>query len=837
MSLIPVQANGLPTEIQAISVGGNSACALAGNGNLWCWGSNDYGQLGNGTDKDSEIPVQVQGLNGRVTSASVGVDYACAVVNGGVLCWGYNYHGQLGDGTKEDRLAPFAVSGLSSGIASVVAGENHSCAITTSGGVKCWGYNINGQLGDGTNDERSAPMDVIGLSNKVTAIGIGNDFTCALTESGGVKCWGSDSKVGNDTIPYGESYSPVDVLGLTSNVTAIAAGRFHACAVLTDGSAKCWGTNWNGQLGNGEGPDSNAPVTVVLGDRRYGNNEPTDAFRTAGPLVPEITTYIPTPLDVSPEPGVIGTNLLLAALMMLPFAVAAEIFTRTLSENEESLRRRIRPVDWLSRLQAKLDSLAGTKLERRPAIRDALKMIGIMVFYGLVFSLLDRTWNPFSLKGLILFLSMTLAYGLVGIADDFLQWRRIRKWGLSADLTIRPTNVLLALGSTATSRLLTLIPGLMFGTPEALQTDESQFDEPKRNSLLKISAVTFTVIGLGVWLPTAILSLIRRASLSDSLDNLLGGLEAFLLVIFAVALENLFVQTLGLPGSIGQAIKRRSRLAWLGTMLGVGFLFYHTLINPRGELADALRESNVWLLFGVGITFVLLTFGLRAYFARRTRSETMHPASSHPQPVSVQVASPAPKADTPAPAPAKEKVVVAPILPVEQPAADALPADSRPCPHCGQVIKRAARLCRHCRKPVTPMADSAPAVSAVIPSAPEIPADSKQCPKCRNIIKLEARLCRFCRAHFEVQTRGYCLNDHAVVDVKDGKCILCGRDAQDVHTESKLVGTPIPAVPPAAPSRTPSLLSLSPQPSLHQRPQPARLSGKSISPPKGASAV
>jgi uncharacterized membrane protein YhaH (DUF805 family) len=289
------------------------------------------------------------------------------------------------------------------------------------------------------------------------------------------------------------------------------------------------------------------------------------------------------------------------------------------------------------------------------------------------------------------------------------------------------------------------------------------------------------------------------------LDNLLGGLEAFLLVIFAVALENLFVQTLGLPGSIGQAIKRRSRLVWLGTMLGVGFLFYHTLINPRGELADALRESNVWLLFGVGITFVLLTFGLRAYFARRTRAETRPAASSHPQPVSVQVAVPTPKADAPAPVPAKEKVVVAPVLPVESPASDALPADSRPCPHCGQVIKRAARLCRHCRKPVTPMADSAPAVSAVIPSAPEIPADSKQCPKCRNIIKLEARLCRFCRARFDVQTRGYCLNDHVVVDVKDGKCILCGRDAQDVHTESKLVGTPIPAVPPAAPSRTPAV--------------------------------
>jgi alpha-tubulin suppressor-like RCC1 family protein len=777
-SLIPVSATGLPPEIRGISAGGNSTCVLAGDGNLWCWGNNDNGQLGDGTDENRESPVQVQGLNGRVTSFSVGVDYACAVVNNGVFCWGNNNYRQLGDGTDEDRLTPVAVSGLGSGIASVIAGEKHSCAITTSGAVKCWGYNLNGQLGDGTNDERLAPVDVIGLSNKVAAMGIGIDFTCALTETGGVKCWGSDSKIGNDTISYGESYSPVDVLGLTNNAVAIAVGRFHACAVLTDGSAKCWGTNWNGQLGNGAGPDSNEPVTVVLGDRQYARDEPTNAFRTAGPLVPEITTYIPTPLDVSPAPGVIGTNLLLAALMMLPFAVAAELFTRTLSENEETLRRRIRPVDWLSRLQAKLESFAGTKLERRPAVRDALKMIGIMVFYGLVFSLLDRTWNPFSLKGLILFLSMTLAYGLVGIADDFLQWRRIRKWGLSADLTIRPTNVLLALGSTATSRLLTLIPGLMFGTPEALQTDESQFDEPKRTSLLKISAVTFTVIGLGVWLPTAILSLIQRASLSGTLNNLLGGLEAFLLVIFAVTLENLFVQMLGLPGSIGQAIKRRSRFAWLAAMLGVGFLFYHTLINPRGELADALRESNVWVLFGVGITFVLLTFGLRSYFARRTRAETKPAASSHPQPVPVQVAVPAPKADASAPA----------AIPVEPPASETLPADSRACPHCGQVIKRAARLCRHCRKPVTPLDDSAPAVAPAIPPAPEIPADSKQCPKCKNIIKLEARLCRFCRTSFHVKVTGYCAKCQATVDVNEsGRCSRCRGEIVDRHVISTLI--------------------------------------------------
>jgi hypothetical protein len=273
-------------------------------------------------------------------------------------------------------------------------------------------------------------------------------------------------------------------------------------------------------------------------------------------------------------------------------------------------------------MQKRIEAIMGTKMGRHPIARDIAKLLGIILFYGLAFSLLDRTWKPFSLTGLVLFLDMTIAYGIVGIADDIMQWRALKKWGISTEIGIRPTNVLISVISISTSRLVGIVPGLMFGTPEALRVDASTLDKAKRNRLLKISATTFLVVGFGLWLLTIATSLIQRLSLPGTLVNLIGGFEGFLLVIFAVALENTFIQMLGFPGGFGRALKQKNRWLWFGGLVGITFIFYHTLINPRGELVEALQEINVILFLSIAVAFIIIAFGLWLYFRRKWQTES-----------------------------------------------------------------------------------------------------------------------------------------------------------------------------------------------------------------------
>jgi hypothetical protein len=130
------------------------------------------------------------------TSIAVGGFHGCAPTStGGVRCWGRNDYGELGDGTTGNRLAPVDVSGLGGGVTAIATGWFHSCALTRAGGVKCWGWNYSGQLGDGTRDDRGTPVYVFGLSSGVTAISTGGGHSCALMNSGGVKCWGTIKSV------------------------------------------------------------------------------------------------------------------------------------------------------------------------------------------------------------------------------------------------------------------------------------------------------------------------------------------------------------------------------------------------------------------------------------------------------------------------------------------------------------------------------------------------------------------------------------------------------------------------------------------------------------------
>jgi hypothetical protein len=179
-----------------------------------CWGANAAGQLGDGTNIiDSNVPVNVSGLGSGVATVSAGWVYTCAVTTvGSAKCWGNNFFGQLGDGTVLNSNVPVNVSGLG-GVAAVSAGGSHTCALTTGGGVKCWGWNDFGQLGDGNEPTASGtPVDVSGLGSGVAVLSAGFIHTCGLTTGSDVKCWGDNAsgQLGDGNEPAA-SDTPVDV--------------------------------------------------------------------------------------------------------------------------------------------------------------------------------------------------------------------------------------------------------------------------------------------------------------------------------------------------------------------------------------------------------------------------------------------------------------------------------------------------------------------------------------------------------------------------------------------------------------------------------------------------
>lgn len=261
----PIDAIGLTSNVLALGAGHSQSCAISADNGPVCWGFNSNGGVGDGTDQDRFSPSLVNGLGIGVQELDPGNSYTCALTaTGGVKCWGLNDRGQLGDGTKVSSFVPVDAIGLNTGVASVAAGSFHVCALTTSGAVKCWGNNAQGGLGDGTTTERLTPTNVSGLTSGVRAITAGNGHSCALTAAGGVKCWGDNSlgELGDGT--YTARYTPVDVSGLTSGVTAIAASDSqHTCALTVSGGVKCWGDNRYGQLGNGTMGDSTSPIDVI----------------------------------------------------------------------------------------------------------------------------------------------------------------------------------------------------------------------------------------------------------------------------------------------------------------------------------------------------------------------------------------------------------------------------------------------------------------------------------------------------------------------------------------------------------------------------------------------
>jgi alpha-tubulin suppressor-like RCC1 family protein len=243
----------------AISAGYYATCAIRDDGSTWCWGYNAYGQLGNGTVTTSCTPTSVANLEATQIVATGG-HHACALLEGGTLrCWGDNARGQLGDGTTTTSSAPVEVLNQSGSAVALAAGDSHSCAALTGGAVVCWGANDRSQLGDGTTEDSSVPVTVVGVE-RAMAVGAGFAHNCVLLEGGTVQCWGSNSVGQIGSGPYAYSRPPTMVTGLTEPARSIGVGDFQSCAVLASGAVQCWGA---APVGDGTNFDQTLPVNVL----------------------------------------------------------------------------------------------------------------------------------------------------------------------------------------------------------------------------------------------------------------------------------------------------------------------------------------------------------------------------------------------------------------------------------------------------------------------------------------------------------------------------------------------------------------------------------------------
>ena len=263
-------------------------CGITDNGDLYCWGVNSFGALGNGaygnTNAPSSTPVDL-GTGRTAVAVSAGGSHTCAILDNGELkCWGWDDKGQLGDGGgSSNTYAPSSTAinlGTGRTAVAVSAGYRHTCAILDNGELKCWGEDYYGQLGDGLGNSgnyapSSTPID-LGTGRTAVAVSAGSFHTCAILDNGDLKCWGSDARgqlgdggtiIANDK-EEAPSTTAID-LGTGRTAVAVSTGTAHTCALLDNGDLKCWGRDDFGQVGDGgSNTDQTSPRAIDLGTGR-----------------------------------------------------------------------------------------------------------------------------------------------------------------------------------------------------------------------------------------------------------------------------------------------------------------------------------------------------------------------------------------------------------------------------------------------------------------------------------------------------------------------------------------------------------------------------------------
>jgi alpha-tubulin suppressor-like RCC1 family protein len=249
----------------AISAGNEHTCGLLLGGDAYCWGRGTEGQIGNNAKVNESAPTLVLGYH-KFKAITAGISHTCALIaNGAAYCWGRNNFGQLGVSTDiVEQLVPSTVAGgrFFTGIS---AGEYHTCGVTAAGEAYCWGWNSTGELGDGTRNQSPQPVRAQS-TEALTAVSVGSDFSCALNSAGQAFCWGQNAAGQLGDGSYTMRFTPGPV-STALRFAKISAGNRYVCAITTTGAAYCWGANTYGTLGNGDltVTSSRLPVAVLGG--------------------------------------------------------------------------------------------------------------------------------------------------------------------------------------------------------------------------------------------------------------------------------------------------------------------------------------------------------------------------------------------------------------------------------------------------------------------------------------------------------------------------------------------------------------------------------------------
>jgi alpha-tubulin suppressor-like RCC1 family protein len=277
-TVAPVRTSGAPLIASAarssfvdVKAGQYNGCGLLPGGEAFCWGLNQFGEVGDGTIEQRNKPVSLFG-DARFAQIASGFYFNCGLTPGGLaLCWGDNRFGDLGDGTQTPHSTPTPVA-TDLRFKSISAGGYTACALTHAGDAYCWGNNDVGELGDGSRSVRNG-LVAVASDLRFTDVSVGESHACGIAREGSVYCWGNNGngQVGDGSVSADGAnprLSPTRVIG-DLHFVAVSAGGYHTCGLTGDGSIYCWGFDGHGELGDGPGLDRVSTPTLAQSSARY----------------------------------------------------------------------------------------------------------------------------------------------------------------------------------------------------------------------------------------------------------------------------------------------------------------------------------------------------------------------------------------------------------------------------------------------------------------------------------------------------------------------------------------------------------------------------------------